>query len=250
LIPVLVRIGPFTLYSFGLMAALAFLAGRWTLLNGLEKRGIRAAKGEAYTWAALLGGLVGAHLYYVIENWNEIRGDLGESLFSGAGLVWYGGVIGGTVAALLVVRARKHPLGSVADAFGPALAITYVLGRVGCQLAGDGDYGSPSDLPWAMSYPNGVVPTTVRVHPTPVYESLAMLAVFFGLRRLERRSPPPGLVFWSYLGLASMERFLVEFVRVNPVVALGLTTAQLISLGGVAAGAAGIVYLRRRRQIV
>lgn len=250
MIPVLFRIGPFTLYSFGLMAALAFLAGRWVLLKGLEKRGIPGAQGEAYTWATLLGGIAGAHVYYLIEHWDEVRGDLIGSVFSGSGLVWYGGVIGGVIAGLLVVWAKKHPLGKVADAFGPALVIAYMLGRVGCQLAGDGDYGRASDLPWAMAYPNGIVPTLERVHPTPVYESLAMLGVFFYLRRLERRSLPGGAIFWAYIALASVERFLVEFVRRNPVAALGLTTAQWISLGGVILAAVGWAYLRRRRSVM
>jgi phosphatidylglycerol:prolipoprotein diacylglycerol transferase len=232
------------------MAALAFLAGRWIILRGLERRGIPASKSESYIWGTLIGGLAGAHVYYLIENWQEIRGDLSASLFSGSGLVWYGGVIGGALTVFLIIRLKKHPLGKVADAYGPALAMAYILGRVGCQLAGDGDYGRASDLPWAMAYPEGIVPTMERVHPTPVYEALATLGIFFYLRRLERRSLPDGSVFWAYIGLASLERFLVEFVRRNPAVAFGLTTAQWISIGGMVLALLGWTYLRRRREIV
>jgi phosphatidylglycerol:prolipoprotein diacylglycerol transferase len=246
LIPVLLRIGPIKIYSFGLMAALAFLAGRWILLKGLERRGIPPQQGDAYSWATLVGGIVGAHLYYIVEHWEEVRADPLGSLFSGSGLVWYGGLIGGVVAGLLVVAWKKHRLALVADAFGPTLTIVYALGRVGCFLAGDGDYGPPSDLPWAMAFPNGTVPTTERVHPTPLYEVLAILGVFLLLRRLERREPKPGTVFWAYILLAGLERFLAEFVRRTPEVALGLTMAQWISMGGmlVALVALRALYLR------
>ena len=255
MIPVLFRLGPFTLYSFGLMAALAFLAGRWILLRGLETRGIPAREGEAYTWAALVGGIGGAHLYYLIENWRDVRIDPVGIVLSGSGLVWYGGLAGGILACLLVLARKKHPLGSVADAFGPALTAAYLLGRVGCQLAGDGDYGRASDLPWAMAYPNGTVPTLERVHPTPVYEVLAMIGVFVLLKKMERgwiggQRPPAGSLFWAYVGLASLERFLVEFLRRNPDVALGLTTAQWISAAGITAAAAGSLHLRRRPDVV
>jgi phosphatidylglycerol:prolipoprotein diacylglycerol transferase len=228
------------------MAALAFLAGRWVLLRGLEQRGIPARDGEVYTWAALIGGLIGAHLYYLIEHWNEVLQDPIGTIVSGAGLVWYGGAAGGAIACLLVLKIKKHPLGRVADAFGPALILAYALGRIGCFLSGDGCYGRPSDLPWAMAFPNGVVPTLQRVHPTPVYESLLAIGIFFLLKRMEKKDPPPGLVFCAYAGLAALERFVVGFTRQNPQTAFGLTTVQLISLI-VIVSALSLAGLVRRR---
>jgi phosphatidylglycerol:prolipoprotein diacylglycerol transferase len=232
------------------MAALAFLSGRWVLIRGLERRGIPPEQGEAYTWGALIGGIVGAHVYFIVEHWEEARLDPLGTLFSGAGLVWYGGLAGGVLAVLLVLRIKRHPIGQVADAFGPALAVTYAVGRIGCFLSGDGCYGVPSDLPWAMAFPNGVVPTTIPVHPTPVYETLLTLGIFLILKRMERASPPVGAVFWAYIGLSSLERFLVGFTRANPEVAAGLSMIQLISVAGLLLGLAATLYLRRRGGLV
>jgi phosphatidylglycerol:prolipoprotein diacylglycerol transferase len=135
------------------------------------------------------------------------------------------------------------PWDAVTDAGGPAIAIGQAIGRLGCQLAGDGDYGIPSSLPWAMSYPDGVVPTTDPVHPTPIYESLAYFAIFYFLWR-KRGQFLPGEPFGIYLILASAARFLVEFVRLNTVYALGLTVAQWTSLGMIVLGVAIVGWLR------
>jgi phosphatidylglycerol:prolipoprotein diacylglycerol transferase len=123
------------------------------------------------------------------------------------------------------------------------LAVGYAIGRVGCQLSGDGDYGIASDLPWAMAYPDGTVPTTESVHPTPVYETLAMGLAGLFLWRLRDRVAP-GVLFGLYLVIAGIERFLVEFVRRNEEVVAGLTQAQLIALAMLALGA-GILTARR-----
>ncbi|MBU1701845.1 MAG: prolipoprotein diacylglyceryl transferase [Candidatus Eisenbacteria bacterium] len=249
MIPILFRIGPLTLYSFGLMAALAFLAGRWVLLRGLDRRGIPAQEGEIYTWAALIGGLVGGHVYYLIEHWDEVLQDPFRTIVSGAGLVWYGGLAGGVLAGLLVLKIKKHPLGPVADAFGPALILAYAFGRIGCFLAGDGCYGRPSNVPWAMAFPKGVVPTTELVHPTPIYESLMAIGIFIILKRMEKRELPSGLVFCAYLGLASLERLIAGFTRQNPHVAFGLSTVQLISIAGMILSLVLAYLVRRRAEI-
>jgi len=118
----------------------------------------------------------------------------------------------------------------VADAAGICLAIGYAVGRIGCQLAGDGDYGIPTDLPWAMAYPDGVVPTFEKVHPTPVYETLSHLGIFGLLWATRLRLQTPGLSFCLYLVLAGTARFLVEFIRINQKVLWGLSDAQLLSV--------------------
>ena len=133
----------------------------------------------------------------------------------------------------------------MADAVGIGLAIGYAIGRIGCQLAGDGDYGVPTDLPWGMAYPEGVVPTLEIVHPAPVYETLMGLATFGVLWSTRMRLAVPGTLFSLYLVLSGVARFAVEFIRLNPVVAWGLTGAQLISLALVAVGIAGLIYLPR-----
>ena len=124
-----------------------------------------------------------------------------------------------------------------------ALALGYAIGRIGCQLSGDGDYGVESDLPWAMAYPEGTVPTNEEVHPTPVYETVSMGIVTVVLWHLRNRLAP-GVVFGLYLVLAGSERFLVEFIRRNDSVLAGLTLAQLVSLAMLALGAA-VIWSRR-----
>ncbi len=237
MIPVLVDFGFFKIYSFGLMLALAFFAATWLVTQELVRRRIEPSHSEGYPLAAMIGGLVGARIYYLGEHWDKFLRDPLAALFGGAGLTWYGGVVGGALAVLLLAYRHRQPLGRVTDAFAPGLALAYAIGRIGCQLSGDGDYGIPSDLPWAMAYPNAIVPTNIPVHPTPIYEMLAMGLATWILWRLRTRPwADHGRLFGLYLVLSGIERFLVEFIRTNQVVALGLTAAQLTSVATVAAG--------------
>ncbi len=230
MIPDLFSIGPFTLHSFGLMVALGLIVSAYFVSLDLARRGRNPALAWEITIAAGVGGMIGARVDYLIQNG-------GGSLFSASGLVWYGGVIGGALGVWLVSAWRKIPIGIVANVIAPALALGYGIGRIGCQLSGDGDYGSASSLPWAMSYPDGEVPTTEIVHPTPLYETTAMLVVFWVLWRTGDRFDRPWALFGVWCVLAGVERFLIEFIRRNDPVAVGLTTAQLISIGVVALGA-------------
>jgi phosphatidylglycerol---prolipoprotein diacylglyceryl transferase len=196
-------------------------------------------------FAALIGGIVGSRVYFLVQNWSSVKHDLLGNLFSGSGLVWYGGAIGGALAVLLWARYRDFLGLALLDLAAPALALGYAIGRCGCQLSGDGDYGKAWDGPWAMSYPDGTVPTDRTVHPTPVYETLAMGLGAWMLWQLRDRFRL-GVLFAIYLLYAGAERFLVEFLRRNSDVALGLTAAQLESLGMALVGAAWIVAVRRR----
>jgi phosphatidylglycerol:prolipoprotein diacylglycerol transferase len=202
-------------------------------------------------FAALVGGIVGARLDFMLENWSEVKDDPLGNLFSGTGLVWYGGAIGGALGAFLWARYRGFLNVTLLDVTAPGLAIGYAVGRIGCQLSGDGDYGIPWDGPWAMSYEDGTVPTPpgVEVHPTPIYEALAMGAVAYVLWVLRDRLRP-GLLFALYLVLAGAERLLVEFVRRNDEVALGLTQAQWLSVGMIAAGGAWLAIAARRDRLL
>ena len=233
MLPELGSIGPFTFYSFGLMAALAIVIAGIFLAVDLRQRGLDAGMAVEVAIAAGIGGFLGARIYYVVEHW----GEPGEGLFTGAGLVWYGGVAGGVIGVILVSLWRRVPIGLMANMTAAPLALGYAIGRIGCQLAGDGDYGDLTTLPWGMAYPEGTVPTTDIVHPTPVYETLASLVIFWILWRMRGRLTAPWALFGLYLVLAGAERFLVEFVRATPIVAGGLTAAQFISLGIIAIGA-------------
>ena len=196
-----IELGPLTLQSFGLMLGLGFVVAGIFAQRYLRELGRPADWAYEMVFAAIVGGLVGARLWSVIENWDEAKDDLLGSLFSGAGLVFYGGLLGGAIAVLGWAWWRGVLDLKTLDAAAVPLAAAYAIGRIGCQLAGDGDYGKAWDGPWAMAYPDGTVPTTEEVHPTPVYETLAMgLVAWFLWRR--RHSMPPGGLFALYLVLA------------------------------------------------
>ncbi|MFN8122423.1 MAG: prolipoprotein diacylglyceryl transferase family protein [Thermoleophilia bacterium] len=230
MLPELLSVGPFTLYSFGAMMAIALVVPWWFLREDLRDRGIDPASAFWLMFGAGVGGIGGAKVWYVLDN-------PGEPLLSGSGLTWYGGLIGGVAGVLLAAVYLKLPFGEIANAAAAPLAIGYGIGRIGCQLAGDGDYGSPTGLPWGMSYPDGTVPTDEIVHPTPLYETASMVVLFWLLWRLRGRVTAPWALFGIYCVLAGLERFLIEFIRRNSEVAAGLTAAQLVSVGLVALGA-------------
>jgi phosphatidylglycerol:prolipoprotein diacylglycerol transferase len=160
-------------------------------------------------------------------------------------LVWYGGAIGGAIGVTLWAWRRGMLSAALLDLCAAPLALGYAIGRIGCQVSGDGDYGKAWEGPWAMAYPDGTEPTDTPVHPTPIYETLAMGMVAYLLWRLRDRYQA-GVLFSIYLVLAGAERFLIEFIRRNDDVFLGLTQAQLVSLGMIAAGAAWIALKASR----
>jgi phosphatidylglycerol---prolipoprotein diacylglyceryl transferase len=240
-----IHLGPITLQTFGIMFALGFVSAGVLVGKRLVELGKPVDWAYEVVFSALAGGFIGARVYYMVQNWDEVKDDLFGSIFSGQGLVWYGGAIGGAIAVVLWARYRDFLSLALLDLCAPALAIGYAVGRIGCQLSGDGDYGVPSDLPWAMAYPDGTVPTTEEVHPTPVYETLAMGLGAWLLWQMRDRFRT-GVLFAIYLVYAGSERFLVEFLRRNDSVALGLTAAQLESLAMMVAGGVWIYAVRRR----
>jgi len=238
-----IHIGPIDLQTFGICFALGFLASGAVMARRLRELGKPSDWAYEIVFAALIGGLVGSRLDYVLENWDRVSDDLFGNIFSGTGLVWFGGLVGGALAVILWARWRRWLGYQLCDSAAVPLAIGYAIGRIGCQVSGDGDYGIASDLPWAMAYPDGTVPTTDEVHPTPVYETLAMGFVAVVLWHLRDRFAP-GVLFGLYLILAGGERFLVEFIRRNDSVVGGLTLPQLVSLGMLALGSALLVARR------
>jgi phosphatidylglycerol:prolipoprotein diacylglycerol transferase len=239
-----ISLGPLTLQTFGLMFALAFIVGGLLVYRRFEELGKPGDWAYEAVFAALAGGLIGARLYWLVDNADS--GDLFSNLFSGSGLTWYGGLAGGVIGVALWAKWRDFLNLRLADVAAPALLAGHAVGRIGCQLSGDGDYGEPWDGPWAMSYEDGVVPTPpgVTVHPTPIYETLVYGLGAIVLWRLRDRFRF-GVLFALFLVWSGTSRFLVEFLRTNDVVALGLTTAQLISLAMVVAGVAWILNVRR-----
>ena len=224
-----IEIGPVTLQTFGICFGLGFIAAGAVIHRRFGELGKPPDWAYEIAFAALLGGLIGARLYFVFDNWDDVSDDLLGNLFSGSGLTWYGGAIGGALFVIIWAKWRGILNLGLLDLASPSLAIGYAIGRVGCQLSGDGDYGKAWDGPWAMAYPDGTVATDEPVHPTPIYETLAMGSLAIVLWGLRDRFVP-GVLFAIYLFGAGLERFLVEFLRRNDDVAIGLTEAQLLSV--------------------
>jgi phosphatidylglycerol---prolipoprotein diacylglyceryl transferase len=233
--------------TFGVAFALGFVACGAVLARRLRELGKPVDWAYEMIFAALVGGVVGARGYYLVQHYDAVKHDLVGSIFSGSGLVWYGGAIGGAIAVIAWMRWRDALELRMFDMCGTVLALGYAIGRIGCQVSGDGDYGIRSSLPWAMGYPHGTVPTPpgVRVQPTPIYETVAMCLVAYALWRLRDRVRP-GVVFALYLVLSGLERLLVEFIRRNSEVFAGLTAPQLESIALLAIGLAWLAVLVRR----
>src|SRR4051812_8646045 len=242
-----IQIFGLSIKTFGVTFALGFIACWGLVARRLRELGKPVDWSYEVIFASLVGGVVGARAYYLLQNYDRVRHDLLGSIFSGSGLVWYGGAIGGAIGVLAWMRWRRARNLVMLDMLATALALGYAIGRIGCQLSGDGDYGIRSSLPWAMGYPHGTVPTPpgVRVQPTPIYETAAMCLLAYLLWRLRDRVRP-GVIFALYLVLSGLERFLVEFVRRNSEVLGGLTAPQLESLGLCAAGLLWLALLARR----
>jgi phosphatidylglycerol:prolipoprotein diacylglycerol transferase len=243
-----IHLGPLTLKTFGIMFALGFLGAAAVCGRRFKELGKPADWAYEMIFSGLVGGVVGARGYYLVQNWDSVKDDFFGNLFSGSGLVWYGGALGGAIAVFIWAWRRGFLGLALLDLAATPLALGYAIGRIGCQLSGDGDYGKPSDLPWAMSYPHGTVPTNDRVQPTPVYESVTMALVAWILWTLRDRLAP-GLLFALYLVLSGLERFLVEFVRRNDQVWAGLTAPQIESLVLMLVGLVWIGLVSRRRPV-
>jgi phosphatidylglycerol:prolipoprotein diacylglycerol transferase len=238
-----IHLGPLTIQTFGICFAAGFLVAAGIIGRRFRELGLNSDWTWELTSTVLVGGLVGARLDYMIENWSKVSHDFFGHLFSGSGLVWYGGAIGGAIGAVVWAWRRGWLGWQLPDLACIPLAAGYAIGRVGCQLSGDGDYGIHSNLPWAMAYPKGTVPTTDTVHPTPVYETLAMGLVALLLWQYRDRLTG-GRLFALYLVLAGVERFLVEFIRRNDKIVAGLTWPQVFSLAMIAGGVALATRLR------
>jgi phosphatidylglycerol:prolipoprotein diacylglycerol transferase len=241
-----IHLGSFSLPTFGLMLWLAAVAGAFVMDRSFRRAGV-SADAVGMVAVAVVAGIVGAKLWHVIDTPIEFREFGWSVLWDRDGFAWFGGLVFGIAA--LVAQGWYAKIGGLRtlDLAASAAAIGYGVGRVGCFLSGDGCYGIPTQLPWGMSFPNGIDPTLARVHPTPLYELGAglLIGTYLWLRGGKRR--PTGAILGEYLALTGLARFLVEFVRRNPKILWGLSNAQLASLGSVAAGIVLIVWASTRK---
>ena len=244
--PVLFRIVSFEVTSFGVMVAVAALVGLWLFRRELRWSGLPLDATDAGI-VGVIGGLAGAKLLWTIEHVREAP--LSELLLSRGGLSWYGGLIGGVGTGLAYIAMKGWPIIATLAAATPALAFGHLIGRIGCFLVGD-DYGTPSNLPWAVAFPEGLPPTTVPVHPTQLYEALGLGLLGWLLVRWRRHGVRDAVVLGRYLVGAGTLRFFIEFIRVNERVLFGLSVAHLVSLGAIVVGVGLLVVSTSAHQTV
>lgn len=271
------HLGPLIIPTFGLMVAIGLLGAAYLLQADFDrrraqfvKRGYMKSGGEPshhdegflIIGIAGLAGLVGARLYHVLESPRELMADP-SMLISRFGFAWFGGFLGGFVALMFLARRFEIPTLEFMDLCSAAAAVGYAIGRIGCLLSGDGDYGRPTSWPWpwGMAFPHGVVPTTetcvqwgrttdCRVYPTPIYEFFIWMAIAAFLWHMGKKAAhgarPNGEIFCGYLILTGVARFLIEFIRINPRSFLGLSNAQTASLVSIVIGAILFSWIKSR----
>lgn len=256
-----IHVGPIVIPTFGLMVAIAMLVSAYVLQAEFDRRrsrlqtiSARNDKDEGFLIIGIAGlaGLIGARLYHVLESPHDFFADPWPQLISRYGFAWFGGFLGGFIALVILARRSKIPLFEFLDICSPAACVGYAIGRIGCLLSGDGDYGIPTKLPWGMSFPNGLVPTTetcvlhhwpanCRVHPTPLYEFFIWMAIAAFLWHMGTKSlrgpKAKGEIFCNYLILTGIARFSIEFIRINPRSFFGMSNAQAASVVSILLGA-------------
>jgi phosphatidylglycerol:prolipoprotein diacylglycerol transferase len=268
MIPELFKIGPLTVYSYGLMLGIAFIVASYILASEFERKLLDKNFATEITLLAIIFGIIGSKLFSLFESWDEFLNDPVGMIFNPGGLTFYGGLILAVIAIWIYTAKKKIPFFYIADATAPSLALAYGIGRIGCHLSGDGDYGIPTSLPWGVNYENGIVkpsyifnsqqfkdafpnlaaqfPNGVNdntpLHPTPVYEFLVAIIIFVILWKLRKNDWSTGRLFSIYLILSGLARFLVEFIRLNPRLLIGLSEAQLISIVLILTGLSYSIY--------
>ena len=270
--PKLFSFGPFTVYSFGLMLGIGFICANMILASEMKRKKLDANAAQTITMFAVIFGIAGSKILYLIENWNVFINAPMEMAFSPGGLTWYGGFFLATLMIYFYVRYRKISFLMTADAASPAIALAYGIARIGCHLSGDGDYGIPTNLPWAAVYSKGTyppsaafreipelvqkygvhgfVPDTIPVHPVPVYEFIMGVIIFFILWKLRAKEWKSGAVFMLFLILSGTARFLAETIRINPRILWGMSEAQILSIPLVIIGIIGFSKLSKKPELV
>ncbi|MCE1189530.1 MAG: prolipoprotein diacylglyceryl transferase [Ignavibacteria bacterium] len=263
MMPELFRIGPLPVYSFGFMLAVSIIIANYILSKEFKRSNIPEDSASVITLLSVLLGIAGSKLFYLFEDWDNFLIHPVSVIFNPGGLTFFGGFILASLGIYIYARIIKVPFLRIADLTSPSLALAYGIGRIGCHLAGDGDYGIPSSLPWACNYekgvvppsymfrgseiakafPHGVVPDNTPLHPTPIYEFLGAVVIFAILWKLRKKLSQNGAIFSVYLILTGVARLLVEFLRLNQKLMFGLTEAQLISAACIAAGIFGLYKL-------
>ena len=246
--PVLFRIGDIAISSYMVTMSIAFLVAYILCKGEFKRRGLSEDLLDLLLAANVIGGIVGAKILFLMEN-VTFRQFIDDPIrFLASGLTFLGAFLGAVVLILVVVWAKKVNFWLAADAMAPSLVIGYAIAKIGCFLVGD-DYGIPSNLPWAMSFPNGAPPTNEMVHPAQIYEMLVVAGIFVYTWKIRKCNKPIGWLTAIVFILMGLERFLVEFVRnTTPSFIPGVSLAQLMSFGLVFVGVLKLLQLRMRTR--
>ncbi|MBI5186367.1 MAG: prolipoprotein diacylglyceryl transferase [Nitrospinae bacterium] len=213
--PILFHLGPATIYSYGVAIAAAFFVGITLASKRAKKEGLDPNKIIDLCFYILIAAIVGSRLLYVGINISYfIKNPLDIFKLWQGGLVFYGGLIGAVIVAVLYLKKKRLPVWRVADLLAPSLALGQSIGRLGCFLAGC-CYGKPTEGHWGVTFsdPDSLAPLHVSLHPTQLYSSFLDLAIFFALLYIQKIKKFQGQVFWTYLFLYSTGRFIIEFFR-------------------------------------
>jgi prolipoprotein diacylglyceryl transferase len=245
---------------------LSFFVAYFVLEKEIKRRKLTIDPFSVIAYTAI-AGILGAKLWHVMDTpsdrltWAILTSPSDFLAWFRGGFAWFGGFVAGIATLLLLARSNKINGLTMLDICSPAVAIGYAVGRIGCLISGDGDYGQPTTLPWGMAFPNGLVPTTTtcvqwgaapdcRVHPTPIYEFIAGVLIFWYIwrrgARAIRHPLAPGVITCEFLIMSGVARFLVEFIRINPRVFLGMSNAQISALLTAIVGLILLLIARRR----
>ncbi len=244
--PILFQYKLISIGGYGVMLGTGFYLAFLLFERELKLRSMDPELAYKILLAAIPGGIVGSKLFHILEHLDEFMMNPWDMLISGAGLSAYGGFLLSFLLALFIVKRSREGFLKVADAAVPPMALGYCFGRFGCHVAGDGCYGVFTESFWGTAYPNGIVPSTMTVFPTPLFEVVFSFMVLGAMLQLRKRDWAPGKLFFLYLFLNGLPRFLVEFIRLNPKLALGLTQAQVIGVFFMIAAVAGWYIVDKR----
>ena len=254
--PIILQLGHFELRWYSVAIILGVVAAVLIAVREGKKKGL--PPNEIYSllpWG-LIGGLVGARLFHVIDWWGYyVNNPLQILQIQQGGLAIWGGLAGGVVATIVYARVRHIPLGRLADIMAPALLTAQIIGRFGCIVNGDA-YGGVTSLPWGFIYvhPNAMIPGNlfgVPTHPYPVYEIVWNALALLFILKLRRRFTKDGLLFLSYVSLYSLGRFVLSVVRQENTMFWELQQAQVLAIIIVIASATVLIYrlMKERRNV-
>ncbi|MDD5712785.1 MAG: prolipoprotein diacylglyceryl transferase, partial [Smithellaceae bacterium] len=243
MMPVLFKIGPMPINAYGFCFVLGFFAGYFLVAREFKRRGLPDDFASTVLIIGMVSAIVGSRVFHILEHLDEYAGESLINIIKGAGFSWFGGLILSITTTIYAARRQKIHWTHILDGCSPAVVIGYAFGRMGCFLSGDGCYGQPCatlglswPAPLCMAFPNGASPTTEVVLNTPIIEIAGALLLFVYVQIMVTRLKTPTMLFAQMIIIHSVERFIVEFIRINPPLALGLSQAQWISIAGVGIG--------------